>query len=610
MKIPLLTVLTGIQFCLAQPNNIAVITNPQIGPESNALNLIEVVEDINGRQHISQVVVLGNITDSGKFDEFIWAQEILDELTVPYFVVGGENDYALSEGKGSEINLLWEDDKHFFMDNSFTAVGFSTFLYDYPNKKYINSETMSWLENALEKENTGCILTFSYYPIQSAENSYQYFEKTLGKKLFSMIGREDKTAKGQSTFEGLYLNRKNGWGYLLISTKQDSILIKKILCDEIKNKSNPEIVKTVFKKSLLLESNKQHVFTQSKNNLWTVRVKKTKRTPPVYTNGKIFSVFDRGLIICINELGKELWRTETNKRISTPPLLTNGLLVIASDDGDILTYDVSTGNQNQTIGIGEKISSDISLLNIDDHGNLTNAVIAGTAYGNLYCYDLYYLDPIWTEQLNTSDSNLRVVSSIVSSNNQLFFYDSEETLYCMTSKSGMLIWTIQSSGGGWKINNNGSGRQKKNISFINNDLYLIDGSGSLFCVDPLLGLPKWDVKNINANGLIRIDSKGLLVLPTTNNKLIFISPKTRKVSGEIELPIETKDESINDILLIGNQILVGFSDGWVFSINPKQKIEKLFRISSAPIVSLQNINGSCLVTDIDGNFTLLTISSK
>lgn len=611
MKNLFMTVLLSFQFILAQGNYIALITNPEIGTQNNALNLIEVVDDISGRQNISQVVVLGNITENGKFDEFIWAQEILDELTVPYFVVGGDKDYFLSEGKGSEISMLWGDDKHFVSDNNFVIAGFNTFLFDYPQKKYIDAETISWFENNFKTENIARLFTFSYHPIQSAENSFQFFEKTLYTKLFSFIGKENKSMKSASNFEGFYLNRKDGWGYLLISTKKDSILIKKILSEEIKKKLKPEIVKASFKKPLLIESNKQSVFTQPGNKLWTFRVKKTKRTYPVYYDGKIYSVFDKGLVICFNNLGKELWRVETNKRISIPPFLADELLVVASSDGDILTFNANTGSPHQTIGISEKITSGISLAEIEDKGNITKAVTVGTINGNLYCYDLFYLDPIWTEQINNYNTDIRVASSIASSNDKIFFYDNEGTLYCLSSKNGMLIWKIPSSGGGWKINNKISGTQWSNeIRVIKNDLYLIDGSGNLFCVDALLGMPKWNVKNISANGLIRFDSKGSLILPTRNNKLVFVSAKTGKINSEIELPVEKKAESITDLLLIGDQIFVGFSDGWVYKIKPKQKIEKFFRGGLSPVASITNVDGNCLVTDYDGNFTLLKISPQ
>ena len=131
MKIFILIFLLSLSISFAQNSKIAVITNPEIGAGSNATNLIQVVVDINNRQNINHVVVIGNITANGKFDEFIWAQEILDELTAPYFIVGGDNDYLLSEGKGSEISLLWGDDKNIFNDKNYLLVCVDTFLPDF-----------------------------------------------------------------------------------------------------------------------------------------------------------------------------------------------------------------------------------------------------------------------------------------------------------------------------------------------------------------------------------------------------------------------------------------------------------------------------------------------
>ena len=278
MKLLIPILLLSLHLSFAQGNYIAVITNPEIGPQNNAMNLIGVVEDINKRQNIAHVVVLGNITANGKFDEFIWAQEILDELTVPYFVVGGEKDYLLSEGKGSEISLLWGDDKNILNENNYSLVSINTFLPDFPSKKYIDAETVSWLGDNLSNQKISRLLTFSFLPIRTAENSQKFFEMNLNKKVFSFVGRDDKPGKDKSTFEGLYVNRKDGWGYLLVSMDKDSIQIRKILSEEIKKKVKPEIVKTSFAKPVLLESNKPVGFISAGSKLWSVSINKTKRT--------------------------------------------------------------------------------------------------------------------------------------------------------------------------------------------------------------------------------------------------------------------------------------------------------------------------------------------
>ena len=197
MKIILSIFLVCIQFSFAQEGYFAVITEPQIGAESNSNNLIEVVEHINKRQGISYVVVLGNITANGKFDEFIWAQEILDGLTVPYSVVGSEKDYLLSEGNGSEISLLWGNDKYIFDNKNYSLICINSILPEFPNKKYIDVETISWFDNKMSRLQSDRLITFSYYPINLAENNYDFFEPLLNKKIFSFISKEDKTGKYQ-----------------------------------------------------------------------------------------------------------------------------------------------------------------------------------------------------------------------------------------------------------------------------------------------------------------------------------------------------------------------------------------------------------------------------
>jgi outer membrane protein assembly factor BamB len=609
MKLLYTILLVSLHFGFAQPSYIALITDPQIGPQNNAMNLIGVVDDINKKQNIAHVVVLGNITANGKFDEFIWAQEILDELTAPYFVVGGDNDYQLSEGKGSEISLLWGDDKNIFTDNNFSLVCINTFLPYFSSKKYINVETFSWLEDNISEPKISRLLTFSFHPIQLSDNSNKFFEMNLNKKVLSFVGKEDKSVKAKSIFEGLYLNRKDGWGYLLVSTDKDSINITKILSEEIKKKVKPEIVKTSFAKPLLLESTKPVGFISAGSKLWSVDLNKTKRTSAIYDSDKIYNVFKDGSVICLNITGKELWRFETNERILNPPIIENDLLVLASDDGDIITLDSNTGNPHQIIGIGERISSGISVIDIEEKGNIIKAVIVGTVYGNMYCYDLFTLDPVWTQQLSFGSPGISIVSPIVNSSNKIFFYDNTGTLYCFSAVNGMLIWNIDASNGGWRTGSKTSGSWiESHIIIKNNNLYLIDAGGSLFCVDALLGTARWNIKNISANGLIRFNNRQELVLPTKNNKVVIVSPKLGKVISETDLPLETKDETLTDLLLIGDKIIVGLSDGWVYKIKPKLKAEKFFRGGLAPIVSLTNVDGDCLVTDYDGIMNLLRLS--
>jgi outer membrane protein assembly factor BamB len=603
LKFSLLAVLLfTATISFAQQIYVALITEPQIGPQENANNLINVVDDINKRETVSYVIVLGNITANGKIEEFIWAQEILDGLNVPYFVVGGEKDYSLSEGKGSEISSLWGDDKKIFSDKNYNLVCLNTILPDFSNQIHIEDETMVWFENALPKSNSKKIITFSYYPISKADNSSKFFESSLDYKLFSFVSKEEKERNEIPSLEGFYLNRKNDWGYLLINMKKDSLFIRKILGEEVKKKTKPEIVNSDFKSVTLLKSIIPVKLFSSVRVLWSVNFDKTIVASPVYRNDKIFAGFKNGTLICFTAPGTEKWRYDCHGKIRSSPIISEDLLIAATTDGDVLTINSNTGPPAQTIGIGESITGNA----VADIGENTKAIFAATISGDVYCYNLETLELIWTNQI----SDNIISSTIVYSKNKIFFQDKEGTLYCLSADNGLLIWKLSAAQGGWKTQTvNSKTIFKTDIVVNNTNLYLIDAVGSLYCIDALLGTKNWNIKNIDSNGLIRSNKKSELVLPTTKNKILIVSPKLGKVTSEIELPIETKNTEITDLQAIGDNMLIGFSDGWVHRIKPKQKPEKIFRSGSVPIVSLTNVNGDCLVTDYDGNFTLLKISA-
>jgi outer membrane protein assembly factor BamB len=591
----LLSVLNNLQ---AQEYSFAVITEPQIGAQENAENLLQAVDDINKRENISQVIVLGNITENGKFDEFIWAQEILDGLNVPYCVVGGDKDYILSDGKGYEISLLWNDKKKIIQARNASLICINTILPEYSNKNYIEAETVSWLENELNKSSANKIITFSYLPLSRADNSFKFFEVTLDKKIFSFVSRADKSATEIPSFEGFYLNRNDDWGYLIVSIKKDSLLISKMIGSEIKKKSKPEIIKSVFGSTTLYQFIKPEKKLSLGNVLWTVENNRSINNSPSFKNDKILAGFKNGQVTCFSESGIEKWNYKQQEKIISTPLIENDIAVVSTVEGDILTLNSNTGELAQVIGIGESITSNIKLIDFDGGGVKRKAVVTGTVYGNLYCYDLYSLVPNWTAQVSGESIN----SSIAYSNNKIFFSDKSGTMYCISASNGLLIWKIDPSQGGW---NNLSVRYNLIISDFN--LFTIDVSGNLFCIDVLLGNVKWKIKNLNSNGLIRLNKKNELLIPSTKNKISIISQKSGKVTNEIELPSETKSEMITNLGAIEDKIIIGFSNGWVYQINSKKKVEKMFRSGSAPIISILNVNGNCLVTDYDGKITLLEI---
>ena len=583
-----------------QDNIIALITNPEIGEDRNAENLLEVVDSINHNRAVDNVIVLGNITSNGKFDEFIWAQEILDGLIAPYFVVGGEKDYLLSEGRGSEISLLWGDDKSFISNGTNSIVCLKTIIPEYLNYNYIDVETLNWFEEKISTNKSSRIITFSYNPISSTENSFFFYEKIKNKKLFSLVSKSDNSANQKSEAEGFYLNRYDGWGYSILTIKSDTLFTENI--SKAVQKSKSQINKNVFTPAKFDVTNKTGEKFKIRNVLWTAGYNNSIVISSIFSDGKIFIGFRNGLIICVNKSGEEKWFYQTNGRIYSSLIAEGDLILAATNEGDLLSLNANTGSLVQVIGIGETITSELCVIDIKEDGRTSKSIIAGTANGNLYCYDLYTLEPLWINQSANNGTGNRIISSIAGTDNKVFFQDIEGTIYCVSAVNGLLLWL-------WEpIIKNTNPLFKTDIIIRDNNIYLIDGGGNFRCIDALLGTEKWNIRNIDATGLIEENKTTELSIATNKNEIITISTKLGKAVKKIGLSAETKSEIITDFLLIDDTIITGFSDGSVYQTKPKQKAKLIFKSSSASIVSLTNIEGKCLLTDYDGNLTLINFT--
>jgi len=101
MKIFISILLFSLSLSFAQSSYIAVISNPEVVAEQ-CNDSSGGCWGINKQQNISHVVVIGNITANGKFDEFVWHRKYLMDL-LPLLCSRGEKDYLLSEVKALKL---------------------------------------------------------------------------------------------------------------------------------------------------------------------------------------------------------------------------------------------------------------------------------------------------------------------------------------------------------------------------------------------------------------------------------------------------------------------------------------------------------------------------
>ena len=568
---------SGLSF--SQETVTALITDPRIGSENGNEFLSAVIKDINSRKNIESVIVLGNMTASGKYDEFLSAQSILSELKLPFRVIGGPRDIFLSEGRGIEINRLLAGGNIYYKSESSDKVYLQTIYGIDPLKTHIPVETINSISSY--KSTYRNVLIYSYFPLDDkVDNWFKLSNLFTGKNIVifsSLSGNIKEFASSIKNFRGISSANNKEWAYNIIVENTESI--KFYMVDE-KN-TVPKLIDTFVKNgsrsASKIDSLQLLVYNQSIEIKNKLNINRTTFSPLLLSDDKIFIASKDGLIICRDKQDNIIWQYNTDGIIYSSLLRDKDLIIIITNDGDLFTINTNTGDLVQVIGIGEPITSDIRLIDLEYNKTKTKGIVFGTAFGNIYCYELYSLEMVWQNYLTEQS----IIAKPVVVNNKLIYQDNDENYYCVNAKNGVLIWK-------WKPE-----EKSKNVFFksdvISNgkSVFVTDDNGKLHSIDLLLGIEKWNKKKLFTSGKFFINSnRKILIIHSKKNKIVLINQTNGRVKKEIKLPDEFKSSLPTCYTENGNNILLGFDNGFICSINKNNILNKILFTGTAPIISL------------------------
>ena len=588
----------------AQQSFTAIITDPQIGSENGDVFFNEIIQNINQRPNIDRVIVLGNLTANGSYEEFDRAAELLNSFAVKYFVAGGPNDYLLSELNGFEITRLWGDNKFHITANGYDIYIINT-VNKYTSNGYIDIETLDWVKDNLENTDS-LILVFSFYPVNKKVNNWYKFTNNFAAERIIPItpdfGRKKKREKEKTGTDEIRTNRLSAskvWSYQLLSFVNDSLYIYNISAKD----SIPKLISFLPIKKVKpvsrVDSTALLPYSKNLSINWQVDFGITTESGVLYSDNKIFIANKNGVITCLNADGSKKWSYETNSTIKTNILRDKDLIIAAGLEGDLFTVNANNGDPVQVIGAGETISSNITMIDIVYDNMKTKGIIFGTAAGNIYCYELYSLEMVWDGYL----SDYKIVSVTKAGKDKIVLKDSKGTIYCVNSSNGILIWK-------WKA------KVKTANSFFNSDVisdknqvYISGSDGVVHCIDLLLGMEKWKRKIFSTGKLSFTNDKKYIVTRTAKNKIALLSLKNGKVKKEIKLPDDLKEHKLNFITAEKEGIYLGFDNGILYRINKKNKIEKIIFSGVSPLISFNKMNSKkFIINNLDGK--ILEIAEK
>jgi outer membrane protein assembly factor BamB/predicted MPP superfamily phosphohydrolase len=162
------------------PLRFAWLSDTHVGSDRGADDLRASVADINGQKGLAFVLLTGDITEIGSFDNLSLAKQILDGLKIPYHVIPGNHDTKWSESGGSDVARLWGEDRFVFEAGGLRFIGLSQGPILHMADGHFAPQDVRWLDGLLAEPDAALQPTVfvSHYPLDpSIDNWYVVLDK-------------------------------------------------------------------------------------------------------------------------------------------------------------------------------------------------------------------------------------------------------------------------------------------------------------------------------------------------------------------------------------------------------------------------------------------------
>ena len=222
----------------------------------------------------------------------------------------------------------------------------------------------------------------------------------------------------------------------------------------------------------------------SLQKIWQIDNQTSSSTNLIVSENKIYTTTDDGLVHCYFIDGQEKWTAEVLGRIKNNSVKFKDLFLTSTNEGDLYSINSNNGDVVQVIGVGENITTDLSLVDLTSTSTQSKGVVFGTDKGNIFCYNIFSFEIIW--RTNLSEHSL--ISNPLIIDDKIIFKNSLSSLYCVNAKSGALIWKYDSN----------QKEQTYNSSLIltnRKTVFTLAPDGEIIAIDLMLGKKLWSIKS-------------------------------------------------------------------------------------------------------------------
>jgi outer membrane protein assembly factor BamB len=585
-----------------QQLKFAVIANPEISDIKSAAILDSAIVRINSNDEIKFIVAVGNLTQNGNFNEVEIFKNSIEKSAKQIILLPGSQD--MRDAKAWEALQEIASDKFEYKENGILFVGLSSFI-PFTKLSHYTLENLDWIKSVLDTVK----INDEFYFFASAQ-----FENKIDnwKNLISLFYDKSPQLIFNVDAPKLLLRNVNGFNILDVpglsgSQKNQTVyFVCELNKDSIKIKDQNDKLISSINKSIKVEKDSIKISDVENYNtdiLMRSELKSTMLTSADYWNGKIYTSDQSGLISCLDSTGQVLWDYDTNGNVLSKPVIADRMITAATYQGDITTISAINGEQIQSIGFEETITSDLSVINYDGTKELmipklsksNSAIVFGTASGKVFCYDLETLQQYWVN----SDAKGMILSKSISSDNKIFFTSRDGFLYCIDARDGLLIWR-------WKEKEN-TDLSDSRIYTNGKKVFVVSGEGTVYAINLLLGKLEWKADKLNAMTNFGISNDKLsLYIPSKAKSFYILNAENGRTIKEIKMQ-DNFSEALDCPIEAGNNILFSIN-GVIYSMGNKFNLDKLLFIGTAPAHTLINItDNKFLASNIDGRIIIFNM---
>jgi len=397
--------------------SFALVTDTHIGSNGADEDLRRTVDDINGIDSVSFVIVSGDITEFGSDSELRMAKAILHRLEKPWYIIPGNHDTKWSESGGNSFRVVFGSEAFAFSHGGWLFVGTNSGPNMRMGPGQIPRENIVWLDSVLSvpANREMKVVSVNHYPLDEGLNNWYELTGRL-KKLDTRLalcghGHSDRVM----SFEGipalmgrsnLGASRANG-GYNIITFMGDTLLTASVRQPAGVAVPGADTGKGAVTMpawaSVRLE---RHDFTAD-TTVWP--------RPDYSMNVKYGEV-------------RETWRIQENADIGAGSMVAGGLAVITTTAGEVKALSLKNGKVRWVFPARAKIYS----TPVSDG----KRVIAVSADGKVRALELKTGRVLWSH-----DAQQPVVASPVISGRRVFITGSSGRCDALDVRDGSLLWS-------------------------------------------------------------------------------------------------------------------------------------------------------------------------